>query len=178
MPEIGKVRLDDTPVNRQLDKGITSNWAYDEDVTIRALIETTLPWIIFIPVLHTPKSHVNFNTNYVDPTYLFNAYKLSSGAQNDEITWDIVLAAGTWSIELIYTKFSSAGIFSIQFDSVEKGTIDSYASSPSQNNITSITGITVAITKKVELKLKMDTKNASSAAYSGALCAVRLIRTA
>jgi hypothetical protein len=29
MPEIGIIDLDDTPVNGELDKGITSNWAYD-----------------------------------------------------------------------------------------------------------------------------------------------------
>ncbi len=179
MPKIGEGRnlFDDTPVNGEIEKGITSNWAYDEDVTLRALIEATLPWTIFINTYHTPKSQVNWNTFLYDSYTINNILTKTSGAQNDEITWDIVLGAGTWVVELIFQRETSRGIYSVQFDSVEKGTIDGYGG-PSNNILLSTTGLVVPLTKKIELKLKMATKNPSSTGYEGAIAALRLIRTA
>ncbi len=178
MPRIGTIKPDDTPVNGELEKGISSNWAYDEDVTLRALIEAALPWTIFIDVFMTPKSNVNWDSFDLYTGYVHAAGKESSGAQNDKITWDIVLAAGTWTFELMYNKNSDRGIYSVQLDSVEKGTIDGYAEAGVYNVRTSITGIVVATTAKIALKLKMATKNDSATAYYGNITSIKLIRTA
>lgn len=178
MGEIGSLRLDDTPVNGQTERGITSNWAYDEDAALRALVESVLPWTIYINVFHTAKSHVNWNTFFTTVSQIFSGFMMSSNAQNDEITFDVVLHAGTWEIELFYIKSSDAGIFSVQLDSVEKGTIDSYAAAPAYNQRSSITGIVISTTAEHELKLKMATKHASSSAYYGYITSIRFLRTA
>ena len=174
----GAVEIVDTPADGETTKGITSNWAYDHAANPDAHGNDLYPWTIFIDVFPTSKSNINWDVIQFYESALHEAIKESSGAQNDEITWDIVLAAGTWSIELIHSKDTAKGIFSIQFDSVEKGTIDAYASSTSYINRSSATGIAVPTTKKIELKLKMTTKNAASSEYYGSLSGVRLMRTA
>lgn len=113
----------------------------------------------------------------MEPTAIRNGEIVSSGVQNDEITWDVVLAAGTWTLDLTYYRAPNRGICSVQFDSVEKGTIDLYGGLQVNTRV-QITGIVVATTAKVELKFKMATKNASSTAYYGTLNGLRLIRTA
>ena len=178
MGEIGQNRFDDTPVNGQTKRGITSNWAFDEDVTLRALIEETLPWTIFIDVLHSPKSQVNWNQITVSAAILHAAALDSSNAQNNSIAWDVILAAGTWSLELFTLKGDDRAVISIQFDSVEKATIDTYAASYTSNILASVTDIVVPTTKKIELKLKTTTKNQLSSGYYASIMSVRLMRTA
>lgn len=192
MPEIGTVviGLDDTPVDGETTKAITSNWAYDHkadasahhtkytNAEALAIVQAYLPWTISIDVFPTPKSNMNWDTLSLWATYVHTYGKSSDGTQNAEITWDLVLAAGTWALELIHQKNVNCGIYSIQFDSVEKGTIDGYAASGEDNVRSSITGIVVPTTSKIELKLKMSTKHASSSAYVGRISGLRLIRTA
>lgn len=144
-----------------------------------ALSQDLLPWLISVDVFQTPISHTNWNTNTATASAsAYGFYRASSGAQNDEINYDVVLATGTWTVELVYVKDPSGGIFSVQFDSVEKGTIDSWAASDSVNNRASVTGIAVPNTALIRLKLKMATKNASSAGYAGLLHHIQLRRTA
>jgi hypothetical protein len=100
-----------------------------------------------------------------------------SSAQNNEISWDIWLGAGTYKFALIYSKFSNRGIFSVQLDAVEKGNIDSYGASATSNNYSEITGIAVASAGIKTFKLKMATKNASSSAYWGEFNSAAWIRT-
>lgn len=180
MSEIGAAKglLDDTPVNGEVGKGITSNWAYDEDVTLRALIEATLPWTVFINPFVGSKSNVNWNTTDLNSAQPLYGYVRSSGAQNDEITWDLVLGAGTWTFKIITVYNNVNGIFSVQFDGVEKGTIDCYATDITYIQIPSIVGIVVPLTKKIELKLKMSTKNILATQYYGLITLIMLIRTA
>ena len=178
MGEIGQNRFDDTPVNGQTKRGITSNWAFDEDAALRALIEATLPWTIFIDVFPTAKSNVNWDTITATGLTIHYAYKQSSGTQNDSIAWDVVLAAGTWLIELLHDKHEDRGILSIQLDSVEKGTIDFYNSERILNVRTSLSGIVIPLTTKKELKLKMTTKNGSSSGWSASIGGILLQRTA
>jgi hypothetical protein len=135
-------------------------------------------WMIDIDVFMTPVANVNWNSNTVDTACLYNGYNISSGAQNDSISWPVVLGAGTWTVEIMHVKNDNVGVYSVQLDDVEKGTIDGYAAAASRNQRDSVTGIVVAITAKVTLKLKMATKNGASSAYRGWIQRVRLIRTA
>lgn len=136
------------------------------------------PWLIDIDPLPTAIAQTNWDTLSHDTLSTYAGYKTSSGAQNAEINWDVLLAAGTWTVELIYVKSSTAGIISVQFDAVEKGTVDSYNASTVYDNRASITGVVIAATAKVRLKLKMATKNASSSSYIGFIAHVQLRRTA
>ena len=174
---MGRARFDDTPVNGETRKGITSNWAYDHAADPDGHGNDLHPWTIFVSPFHTPKSNVNWNTVAIDTSCVNNTASYNTGAQNDEITWDVVLAAGTWSLELIHSTDSDRGIYSIFFDSVLKGTIDGYTGSKVYNVRTSVVGIVVPTTKKIELKLITATKNGSSAGYVAAISGLRLIRT-
>jgi hypothetical protein len=108
-----------------------------------------------------------------------NGYLLSTGDQNAEVNWDVTLAAGTWSVNFMHVTHFDLGIYSIQFDSVEKGTVDGYKATPAVYNVVStISGISVPVTKKIEFKLKMATKNVNATLYRGLISCVTLIRTA
>jgi hypothetical protein len=101
----------------------------------------------------------------------------SSGAQNDAISWPVVLAAGTWTVRLHFRKSTNTGIFTVNFDGSSQGTIDSYAAAVAYGD-SSITGIVVGTTGKKVVQLLMATKNASSSSYYGELLAVAFLRTA
>lgn len=135
------------------------------------------PWMIDIDIFMTPKSIVNWANKTIDTQYYHSGRNYSSGTLNDSIAWDVVLGAGTWTVELIHHKDSARGIYSIQFDGVEKGTIDGYDAGSSINHFSSVTGIVVATSAKIELKLKMASKNGSSSNYYGDISGLRLIRT-
>jgi len=145
---------------------------------VQALIEAALPWIINIDPFHTPKSQVNWNNLQAHYPQVHCGLKYSSGQQNAEITWDIVLAAGTWNFNLIHQQDTSMGIYTVQIDGVTIGTIDGYAGSTIELAISSIAGFIITATKKFELKLKMATKNGSAGSYVGNITSIQLLRTA
>lgn len=144
--------------------------------------EDLLPWMIDIVPFLTSASHTNWNTNTANPgsgaATIMNGCRDSSGAQNAEIHWPLVLAAGTWNFEILSRDWSDRGIYTLFFDASSKGTMDGYNASDTLNVLHSVTGITVATSGKVDVSLKMATKNASSSNYRGSIQAVRLLRTA
>lgn len=141
--------------------------------------DTALPWLIDVDVFEQAKSQTNWDTiTAPNSSAILDGWKQSSGAQNDQIDFEVVLAAGTWDVELMYVANTDNGIISVQFDAVEKGTIDTYNGSATYNNRSSVTGIAVATTAKVILRLKMATKNASSSSYVGEVQHIQLRRTA
>jgi len=135
------------------------------------------PWMIDIDCFHTPQSNLNWNTIAVDTGYYYNARMQSSSAKNDWIAWHVVLAAGTWTFELIHSASNDRGIYTVEFDGVTKGTIDGYVASSILKR-DSITGIVVSVTAKIALKLIMATTNPSSGYYQGTIMHARLTRTA
>lgn len=178
MTEIGKPVFEATPTNGQTEKGPDSNWAYDHEHDPDAHGNDLYPWLIQIQPFSPPKAQTNWATIGNSGGELYTFHLLSTGAQNAEITWDIVLAKGTWNITIIGQKNSDRGIISIQFDSVERATLDEYSDPYTPLSINTATGIVVPVTKKIELKLKMATKNGSSSAYAGSTSLISLIRTA
>jgi hypothetical protein len=138
--------------------------------------DNILPWHIDIDVFMTCIGQVNFDSIPVDNSFIHGGSKFAS-AQNAEINFDIVLAAGTWTIELLYYKDSNLGIFTIQLDGTTVGTIDSYSGGFTKNNRSSITGIAVATTGKKRLRITNPTKNASATAYFLNLQHIQLRRT-
>lgn len=145
---------------------------------VAAGVAALLPWMIDIDALNMPAANTNWQNRVVNPSMYYNAAWYSTGAQNAEISWPVVLAAGTWSFALVYDQGTDRGVISVQLDSVEKGTIDGYYGSTAYNSLTVLTGIAVSTTEKKTLKLKMTTKNGSSSSYVGSISHIRLIRTA
>lgn len=142
------------------------------------LSEDLLPWIVPVDVFMTPTSNTNWNTISLSPNAPYGGLQASTGAQNAEINWDISLSAGTWTFALIHTTYINRGIYSVQLDGVEKGTIDGYSGSAVFGVRSTIAGIAVSTSGKVTLKLKMATKNASSSSYFGAIHHILFQRTA
>ena len=168
------------PVFTGTSKELVSKSVADTRTALGLTYDSILPWVIDIDVFMAPSANTNFNNKQIGDatqTFYYGGWKYNSGAQNDSITWNIPLAAGTWSVELCYNKVSDAGIISIQFDDVEKGTIDCYIAGWSGNHFTSVSGISLATTGKTSFKLKMTTKNSSSSGYYAYLQHIRLLRT-
>lgn len=126
-----------------------------------------------------PDGQTNWSTVFFTSTRFHGAFIYSTGAvANDEMYWDVYLAAGTFKFKMLHEKDTDRGIYSIQIDGVEVGTIDGYAASSTSNVQTTVTGIVVATAGLKRLKLKMATKNASSSGYRGSIQAAALRRTA
>lgn len=137
-----------------------------------------LPWRVDVDVVMDAAANTNWATNAVGTASLKNGTRNSSAAQNAEVSWNVLLAAGTWTITLMHRTASSRGVYSVQIDDVEVGTIDGYSAVTTENVLTSVTGIVVATPGIKKLSLKMLTKNASSSGYLGSLVGVTLRRTA
>lgn len=140
--------------------------------------DDALDWHIDLDVFEQAVAHTNWDTITAATGALLNGTKDSSGAQNAELNFDAPLARGTWTVEVMYRANSDAGIITIQFGGVSKGTIDTYAGSSSYNNRASVSSIAVTTTGVVRVKLIMATKNASSSSYYGRIQHIQLRRTA
>jgi hypothetical protein len=109
---------------------------------------------------------------------LMGGWLQSNAAQNEEVTWLVLIAAGTWSFQLIHERDSDRGIYTVSFDGVSVGTIDGYNAVTSSNTQSAITGIAVAATTVKVVSLKMATKNAASSNFRGAPQLLTFLKTA
>lgn len=148
------------------------------DGTGGSLSEDLLAWIINVDVFMTPVTETNWNSPAATVAHVYNGQMASSGAQNDEIGWDIMLPAGTWTFELIHAKSTDRGIYTVALDGSSVGTIDGYNNPSLVNQRSQITGIVAATSEQVRLTLTMATKNASSSAYFGGINHLQFKRTA
>jgi hypothetical protein len=142
-----------------------------------AAAPATTPWIVELDAQGF-SAQTNWNQQLQNYLHMYPGYNQSLGGQDAELGWDVVLGAGTWTIQLVYNKSTNTGIFSVRIDDVEVGTVDSYAAAAAANFISSVTGVVVASTGKKRVSLKMATKHASSSSFIGILQHARLIRTA
>jgi hypothetical protein len=142
------------------------------------LIDALLPWQIDVNPFLTPAQQTNWATLLNDANQVTAWSKKSSGAQDAVIGWDVVLAAGTWTIEILTITAGDEGIVTVALDGTSQGTLDLYSAAVTYNQSKKLTGLAVAATGKKRLTLTMATKNASSSNYVGHLTALRLLRTA
>jgi len=134
-------------------------------------------WLIDLNPLTGSHGNTNWTTMNIDAAEIWAADIESSGAQNDEIYWDLGISGGTWDFSLLHHKGSNRGIYTVSIDGSSIGTIDGYNGSPSKNIISVITGASITAGKR-RLKLKMATKNGSSSNYFGTIGIIQLRRTA
>ena len=111
-------------------------------------------------------------------TYGFTVANSTTPADNDEITYKVYLAKGTYTVGITAPKGTNRPILDIEIDGVSKGTIDLYfyISDPDYKDISisfdnSSSGIKT-------LGLKVNGKNGSSSAYLIEILSVTLFRTA
>lgn len=140
-------------------------------------IAATPGYSVFILPWAGVKAHSGWETRDQGSALLGGGWLRSSGTQNNYIEWDIWLEAGTYKCALIYRRNTDAGIFHIQLDGVDKGTVDSYAAAFDNNNYTEVGSIAVASAGLKTFTLKMASKNASSSNYAGNIQSCAWIRT-
>ena len=131
---------------------------------------------IYLPFMGS-KANTGWSSLAQASTRLGGGYVNTNTAQNAEISWDIWLDVGTYKYAQVHATDTNNGIYSVQLDAVEKGTIDGYAGVTTENVYSEITGIVVASAGVKTFKVKMATKNASSSAYTGRIVSVAWIRT-
>lgn len=141
-------------------------------------VTAALPWKIDVNVFTPAATNTNFSTVTQASNFLMGGVLQSSGAQNDEVGWDVVLAAGTWTFSVVCTKGTTRGTANVSLDGISIGTIDMYGASTTDNNLLSITGVTVATTGKKRLLVRMASKNVSASSYVGTINLVSMLRTA
>ncbi len=90
----------------------------------------------------------------------------ATAADGDYMEWDVGMAAGTWTLKFLMLQWNSAGILTASIDGVDVGTTDLYASAATWNYEVTMSGIVVATTGKKALRVRVNGKNASSAAYN------------
>lgn len=101
-----------------------------------------------------------------------------SAANGDNATWDVALAAGTWTLTYVYFKNPGYGITQVFVDGTQVGSnIDGYAASNTSATL-SITGITLASSGIHAVKVAVNGKNASSTGYAMAVSGFLFTRTA
>jgi hypothetical protein len=139
-----------------------------------------LPWIIDIDVCGPAGSDVKWHFYGAPADYCFGEARTSEGGDiTAQVTWPIIMGAGTWTFWCMYGEGINTGIISAYIDATLLGTKDTYSGEPiGNNNEWTITGIIISATGKKTLKLAMEAKHASSSDYIGMIQHVRLIRTA
>jgi hypothetical protein len=107
----------------------------------------------------------------------YGGYSNSDGNQNSARWWDLNLMAGTYAFDMWYSKAGNRGIFSVQIDGKEVGTIDGYNSTFVANITTTISNIVIPFNGIHRISLVMASKNASSTLYYASVTMFALRRT-
>lgn len=104
----------------------------------------------------------------------------SNGAINEEVRYDIVLGAGTYTVLLHHDKDVNRGIYTITADgSTITSSVDGYAATRVANFISvASTSLTIATSKLVDIRVRMASKNAASPNYYATFSRIEFIRTA
>ncbi len=139
--------------------------------------DQALPWRVDVDVFLTPISQVNWNANVMDTLSVYNARRDSSGLQNDELSFDLVLAAGTWVLEGFWQVATSRGTATALLDGASVGAMDCYAGATTENQRLSLAGVGLAAPGKRRLTLRAASKNAASTGYTLVVKHVVLRRT-
>jgi len=86
-------------------------------------------------------------------------------ADGDEITWDVYLEAGTYTLMFLTNQSIDRGIAEIRIDAALVATLDMYAAIPSWNFRMTQAGIVVAAAGFKTISLKINSKNGASTDY-------------
>lgn len=163
-------------IRRALKGSALTNAAVDKAVEDVAGAEA--PSLIDInPCGGTAISQVNWN-DVVIGTYVAGNAHLRSSGPDAETNWDVVLAAGTWTVEASVIVGAGRGIITFALDGTDIGTYDTYGAVTDFKARGGVAGVVVPTSAKRRLRLKAATKNAASAAYMIDLVWLQLRRTA
>lgn len=138
----------------------------ENEVSLGAYAESLLPWQVPIAV-NGPVVSTGFSAS-VDPTKFIGGIRMNStGTLNDQVGYDVVLAAGIWDLLFYVNHFTNNGIITASIDGVNLGTTWDTYGADAHNLPVSHSGIVVASSGKKRLLFKMTGKNGASSAYTG-----------
>ena len=136
------------------------------------------PWGIDIALWYAKVSSVGSWAFLSDANQIFSRYLYANNpAINDEIDFDVLIPAGTWTISVLGVQGSNCGIITVKLDGTIVGTIDQYSNATQYNIMQSISGVVVATATKYRMKFITLGKNASSSNYYVYFSAINLTRT-
>lgn len=144
------------------------------------------PWIVqLVPWMGQPASSVGTWISSLNANCLGNGvYVNNSHAINDSVVWNVVLANGTWAIDVLYTAGSNGGQGTLAIDDgagnfTTIGSVEAYAAATAYNQLYSH-ALTIAGDSKIkrQLSLTIAAKNASSTSYYFNLQSIQFRRTA
>lgn len=102
----------------------------------------------------------------------------SAAAQNDSLTYKVSLAAGTYSLRVIYEKESVNAIATITLGGVAVGTLDMYAAGATWNQVETFTGIVLGTGGAKDLVFTASTRNGSASGWQLPITLITIWRTA
>ena len=146
--------------------------------TSTTVADGLLPWNINIEPVHVTSVIAGTWLTEVNAAQYKNGWWTNTGNQNDEITYETALEAGTYSIFLVTITNSDQAILTITLGGVAAGTIDCYSAITAFSVTKSLTGIVLSTSGTQTLNIKAATKHASSSAYRVRLSTIAIIRTA
>ena len=115
----------------------------------------------------------------IDANYYHNGLITNTtSALNDNITYLVGLAKGTYSLKILGATAANKGIAKIYLDDDLVATFDLYSPTTIRNVSFTQTGIINSTPGLKSLKFKMESKNASSSGYNINLSQIILYRTA
>ncbi len=144
----------------------------------------SLAYQVPVLVLAGPVAEVGTSTYVYNTVFPGAQVRQIPNAQNNSISYDSVLPAGTWRMNMVHYMSTNIGIYTFALDgaalttfSGSATTIDGYAASGTPT-LSTITGIVLPSTALRRLSITMATKNASSTAYFGQINSIIFTRTA
>lgn len=111
----------------------------------------------------------DYNTTNTTPTHTNTSsqrwyYHLHTPNQNDELTYEVFLKAGTYKLQIYGVQSGDGGIITVYLDAASQGTLDQYNGGANYNHQGEVT-LTPASDGFYTLKLAAETKNSSSSGY-------------
>ena len=134
-------------------------------------------WNVQIDPILPPAAQSNFDTLYFSSSAYNGGYRSGpgNGVQDQSASWKVVLAAGTFSLDLIYVAWSDAGVMTWSLDDNAIGTVDGYGGQ--YNSQATLENIVVAEAGVKTLTVKVSSKTDASQGFNAYLQAIQLRRT-
>jgi hypothetical protein len=135
-------------------------------------------WNVQIDPILPPASQSNFDTLYFSGSAYNGGYRSGpgNGVQDQSASWKVVLAAGTYALDLIYVAWNDAGVMTWSLDDNAIGTVDGYSGGGQYNSQATVGNIVVAESGVKTLTVKVSSKADASQGFNAYLQAIQLRR--
>lgn len=136
-------------------------------------------WVVQIDPVLPPSSQSNFDAVYFNNSAYTGGYRAGpgNGVQDQTASWKVVLAPGTYELDVVSVDWDDAGVMSWTLDDAPVGTIDGFSSNGKYNVFHTLPHLVVSDGGVKTLTVKVSSKNDASAGYNAYLEAIQLRRT-